>query len=213
MRLNRFIPALIAVLFAALPANSDDGPPLVDGRFVDDGACPFEGCTYREWKTEKDTVLYDAPFGSRTVGQARAGEWVEGVTGIVYIRPMPIRAAESAELDMLLYDERVGDYVTTPLSPGETIYLLTYQGAGAYKAWTKGRLYHGFEFYQGMQDYEHEGGLKFTSCDTPTPTCWWQVAPEYQHYEGDWWVQIRLLDGTLGWTDNPGNFSNIDLFG
>ena len=213
MRLNHIVPALIAFLCATLPACGDDGPPLVDGWFVDVGACPFEGCTYREWKTENDTVLYDAPFGRTTVGRARAGDPVDGVTGIVYVRPVPIRAAERAELELTLYDERVGDYVPSPLSPGETVYLLTYQGEGSFKAWTAGRLYHGFEFYPEMRDYSYEGGLRITSCETPTPTCWWQVAPEYQLYEGDWWVHIRLPDGTLGWTNESGNFSNIDLFG
>lgn len=213
MRVGRFLPALIVAFCVAMPANGDSGPPLIDGWFVDDGACPFEGCTYRDWTTEKDTVLYDTPFGNQMVARARAGEPVEGVTGIVYVRPVPIRAAERAELELQLYDERVGGYVPAPLLPGETVYLLTYQGEGAYKAWTKGRIYHGFEFYPDMMDYRSEDGLRITSCETPTPTCWWQVAPEYQQYESDWWVQIRLPDGAVGWTNKPGNFSNIDLFG
>lgn len=195
-----------------LPAAADDGPPLEDGWYVDRGACPFEGCVYREWTAEKHTVLVDAPLGGNTVALVRAGDQVEGVTGVVYVRPVPIRAAERAELELELYDQRLGRYVPTPLLPGETVYLLTYQGEGWFKAWMQGRIYHGFEFYRRMADYRSEGWLRVTTCEPATPQCWWQVAPEHQQYESQWWVQIRLPNGALGWTNETGNFRNIGLF-
>ncbi len=52
--------------------------------FRDVGACPFECCTYREWRATKDTVLLkNMSGGSTAVFKVRKGEKVEGVTGIV----------------------------------------------------------------------------------------------------------------------------------
>jgi hypothetical protein len=73
---------LIALLFfVAFAAYSDDHPAF----YVDKGACPFECCTYREWRAEKPTRLYadpnaDSPF----VGVAEKGIFVKAETGEVH---------------------------------------------------------------------------------------------------------------------------------
>src|SRR4030095_4573951 len=60
-------------------------PPAV---YVDKGACPFECCTYRRWKTDKTTVAYATPDKkSKTVGKFVAGSNVNAITGEVRTVP------------------------------------------------------------------------------------------------------------------------------
>lgn len=205
MRLVFFVLVLAAVAGAGRPAAAD-GPPLTDGWYVDEGACPFEGCTYRDWTVEADTVLYSRPWSARSAGTARAGGSVKGLTGIVYTRPVPIEVAHS--IDYETYEMNVG-LVTLNLVPGQTIYLLTYQGESFYLAWFKGRLL-SLEPSAGMMTELPDDGWGVSNCRPPTASCWWQVPPGRQRYESVWWAQIQLPDGTRGWTRQLRNFGNID---
>jgi hypothetical protein len=67
-------PKLITVssLFVLLgvQAFTQPRPPRV---YIDKGACPFEGCTYRTWKTKRTTVAYARPDRrSEIVGKFKA---------------------------------------------------------------------------------------------------------------------------------------------
>src|SRR6476646_7599510 len=74
---------------ASTPAVRYEGPPLP---FEDEGACPFEGCTYRAWTTnmpvrvlkerrEDSPVAFELPKGARVT--ALTGVVVTVVPGIV----------------------------------------------------------------------------------------------------------------------------------
>jgi hypothetical protein len=106
-----------------------EGPPLP---FEDAGACPFEGCTYREWTTNapvkvltgrKDDapVAFELPVGTRVT--ALTGVVVTVVPGIVELRDaMDVETGQGP----------------VPMKAGEVFYLLTYQGEGYGKVWIKG---------------------------------------------------------------------------
>lgn len=54
-------------------------------------ACPFEGCTFREWAVEKNSTMYSTwKNGRKAIGHIKPGEKVHGLTG-VYITRKPDR--------------------------------------------------------------------------------------------------------------------------
>jgi hypothetical protein len=105
-------------------------PPVVP--YDDHGACPFECCTYRTWTVEADTDVRrdrrdDAPVAFRV----RAGERVDGITGVVVTTKLGkgiVRQAISID---------GGPRLTT----GDTLYVLRYVGEGFWKVWVRGNLY------------------------------------------------------------------------
>jgi len=53
---------------------------------IDQGACPFECCAYRKWKTEQNTTAYTSPDrNSAIIGTFIAGTTVEGLTSEVHV--------------------------------------------------------------------------------------------------------------------------------
>lgn len=206
------IPALMvfAAALAAAPAlGQSGGPPLANSWYVDKDACPFEGCTYREWTVETDTVLYDKPWGEAPVGTAAVGDKVFGLTGIVYTKPIPITVAVAAKHAAI---QPPADPVMLDLVPDETIHLLTYRGEGSFLAWYGTRLLI-IEPHRTMLTTLPDIGWGITSCRDPEPKCWWQVPVGKQRYESVWWAQIMLPDGKAGWTRELNNFGNIDALG
>ena len=53
------------------------------------GACPFEGCTYREWKTRSAIQLQESIDSPKIVAEVPAGVSVLGLTGEVRLEPEP----------------------------------------------------------------------------------------------------------------------------
>lgn len=114
---------LIALLlFVAFAAFGDDHPVF----HVDKGACPFECCTYREWRVEKATRLYaepkaDSPF----VGVAEKGIFVKAETGEVHTT-------------------KPGKFVVTRnvvnFQKGDILWVYTYLGEGYFKVWYRGKF-------------------------------------------------------------------------
>jgi hypothetical protein len=178
---------LVVLLFSpGLDAHSQTRPPAV---YVDKGACPFECCTYREWKTEKTTAAYARPDKrSRRVGRFRAGTKVVALMGEVRTVPgrfVIIKAHKSYR-------------------PGDVLWVYTPLGEGHYKVWFKGKMYHeGLDYMNGPFERSHP------EC-SETPECWGRLERELR---AEWWVKIRSADGWVGWTDKAGNFSNADACG
>jgi hypothetical protein len=161
--------------------------------FEDIGACPFEGCVYRDW-------IANGPVAVRTDRRADApiaftlkkGDHVQAITGIVVtVKPGRVQFRKAVDL------------VTTAgalhVEPGETLYLLTYHGEGVSTAWFKGRVYDevdGSEFINGLC------GRKVicngTIIDKPQTV---------------WWIRLRNMKRLTGWTKEPGKFDNKDRFG
>lgn len=197
-------------LAVGVPASATEpsGPPLEDGWYVDHGACPFEGCVYRDWTVRQDTVLYDAPRGSRPVGTARAGSPVEAQTGIVYTIPIPVDVAHPISLDGPDAFVSETSHLLDRLAVGDRFFLLTYEGELFNLVWIDGHLdsldIGAMRDASRGLDVEH-----FRSCDPPSNQCWWRIPEERLQRQSEWWVQIRLADDTIGWTDETANFGNM----
>jgi hypothetical protein len=178
---------LVALLMSLSPhVYSQSKPPAL---YVDKGACPFECCTYRKWKTVKTTVAYaGSDKRSRHVGKFKAGSDVVGLTGEV--RTVPGR---------FVILKAHGQY-----KPGDVLWVYTPLGEGFYKVWFKGRMYdEGLEYMSGP--YERS----VPSCEE-TPGCWGKLERELQV---EWWVKIRSAGGWVGWTDQADNFNDKDACG
>jgi len=153
---------------------------------VVDHACPFEGCTFREWSVEKDSIVYSSWQENRTqVGTLKTGEKVQGITG-VYITRQPDRFLVTQPIPPLSL--KVGDVV---LQYGEW-------GEGAADLWADGQLYKSFDW--GSTD---DGHLILTD----------ENLHLVRRGIKEWWVQVKRADGQTCWAIVGDNFGNMDQLG
>ena len=118
----------IAVLFSLALINTSRPPTP----YIDKGACPFEGCIYREWIALKAIRLLDRPNGKRVVGMIHQGEHVIGLTGEVHCMPVLVHALEDVP------DPQNLRHIV--VRKGEAFYLLHRLGEGYWLGWYKGKL-------------------------------------------------------------------------
>lgn len=189
-------------LLAALVALTGGGIQLAAQRaqpvgprmpFEDIGACPFEGCTYRDWIANGPvTALTDRRAGSPVAFTLEKGDHVMAITGIVITtKPGRVTFSKAAEMSSSAGMLRVG--------PGDTLYLLTYHGEGEFTAWFKGRLY---DFVDGSEFTDGRCGRG--------RVCNGTVVEKPQSV---WWIRVRSTRGLTGWTREPEKFDNKDRFG
>lgn len=172
--------------FAGANVLAQAKPPSV---YVDKGACPFECCTYRDWKTERATIAYARPsIRSISVGKFKKSSKVVALTGEV--RTTPSR---------FLVTKRHGRY-----KPGDVLWIYTPQGESFFKVWFKGRMY-----LEGLEYVSSPFERSVPDC-TETPRCWGRMDRKLRM---EWWVQIKSAEGWVGWTNQPQNFSNMDACG
>lgn len=176
--------ASLAPVFSALAVEE---PPKV---YEDKGACPFECCTYRAWNVEKDTKLYDSPKGTTMVGLATKGQKVQGLTGIVYTVPVPMKVV----------------YSHPPYQKGDTVFLLTYLGEGIQKVWFQGKIKE--EEVLFLYNY---GADK--TCRNPSSECWGSFQGADPQATSTWWVRVKLPSGKMGWTKEADHFGGMDSCG
>lgn len=186
--------ALSLIWTAARASQETDAPPVP---YEDEGACPFEGCVYRQWQAN-DTVEVHAErrLDSPVLFRLAKGEKVQALTGVVvtikagrvqYDKPQRLNTS-SGPID---------------IRPGQTLFLLTYQGEGFTKAWFNRRLYTDVDVsavtwadgYCGWGDKEKCSGREVEKSRT------------------EWWVQVRSVSGQVGWTLETRKFDNKDAFG
>src|SRR5207253_7980679 len=109
------------LLLSSLEIYSQAKPPAF---YVDKGACPFECCVYRKWKTLKTTSAFALPNArSKSVGKFAAGSNVVAVTGEVHSVP-----------GRFVVRKRHGKY-----NPVDILWTYTYLGEGIVKIWFNGR--------------------------------------------------------------------------
>ena len=162
--LSGFFPGLTMSPSVFASNAASDKPP---DPFVDAGACPFECCTYRQWTVHDSLNLLDRPNGTRVIGFARRGETVQGLTGEVISTPVAVKA-----------DREIPD---TPIKPGDTFYVLHYEGEGDWKIWFRGET----------------TSVDQSFVDVPRP-------------KAEWWVKVKKRDGVVGWTLSNGQFLHQD---
>jgi len=190
--------ALVAALVAltggevqiAAQRAATSGPPIP---YEDIGACPFEGCVYRDWTANSPvTVLTDRRAGSPVAFTLAKGDHVMAITGIV-VTMKPGRVQFKKDADM---SSSAGMLHVTPR---DTLYLLTYHGEGESAAWFNGRFYDwvdGSEFINGLC------GRRLVCNGTIV-----------EKPESVWWIRLRNMKGLTGWTTEPEKFDNKDRFG
>ena len=165
------------------------GPPMP---YEDPGACPFEGCAYREWTARGAvTVLSARRAGAPGAFTVKKNERVTALTGVV-VTQVPGRVEFRKAVDLSTSSG------TLHIEPGQSLYLLTYRGEGFTKAWFGGRLYD-----------DVDGGTAFFGdrCGQLPDACDGRVvyAPR-----AVWWVQLRNSRGQTGWINEPEKFDGKD---
>jgi hypothetical protein len=152
------------------------------------GACPFEGCTYRQWTARKSIIVYDTwKQRRREVGQLSMRDKVIAVTGVVItFRPGVVR------MDRGLPDR--------DLKRGDVILTYTNRGEGFSAVWYKGHYYSEFDItFTRWPDGQGCGG---THC----------AATYIDLGKKAWWAKVKLMAGRVGWIDmTHADFDGIDL--
>jgi hypothetical protein len=182
----RILVGLLA-LSAVISAQAPEGkamlqPPLP---YVDKGACPFEGCAYREWTALKDANLYDSWNTARkSVGTLHKGEKVTALGGVVITyRPGLIRL--DRDYDALL-------------KKGDTLLTYTYIGEGFAQVWTKGRFYDEFDI--SFTKWPDGSGCGNAHC----------AATYVDLGLNEWWVELKRPKGTAWVNMASAQFDGMD---
>ncbi len=167
-------------------------PPIP---YVDIGACPFEGCVYREWVANSAVMIRKERSKTALLAfTVKKGERVTALTGVVITtKPGRVLFRESINLD--------SDSGVLHIEPGETLFLLTYQGEGSTKAWFQGKI------------YDHvlgETAFFDSRCEKDPSRC---VGRIVERPVSEWWVQIRNSRGQIGWTKETDKFDGKDALG
>ncbi|MDS4040092.1 MAG: hypothetical protein RKP20_02835 [Candidatus Competibacter sp.] len=182
----------IACFVSAMSVCASSGKP--PSSFVDEGACPFECCTYREWTVEADTLLLVKPEDpAKIIGKARKGTKVRGLTGIVIV-------TKPGQIEVLR--PHTGESGRT-YKPGDTVWVYTERGEGFFRVWYNGEIYDEEASFM----YQDRGGQE--RC-VDEGTCW---GKRRNFPLSVWWVKVKISDGTVGWSKTPENFGNIDACG
>jgi hypothetical protein len=175
----RYLACLLFLLTFVSRLNAEG--PLHPLFFVDDGACPGEGCSYGRWKVEKETVLRAQPDpNSKVVSKCRVGSEVAALTGQVHAAAGKFKVKKKHE----------------DFSPGDIIWVYTYLGEGFFKVWFNGK------FSKQDLGFSPWGGSAGSRCEVEW-YCWGKLEQELKF---TWWVQVRNVDGVVGWTHEASNF-------
>lgn len=167
-------------------SNVPSGRPAV---YVEQGACPFECCTYREWWAAAPTPVYSSPSSSgMKIRVLKKGEHVTAVTGFV-----------RTQAREFVVTRNTGRYRV-----GDTIWVYSYRGEGFFTVWFNGKIY-GEDL--GFSPYGGSGG---TRCQGDSANCWGTLKTEHS---SEWWIKLRLRDGRIGWTNHGEDYSGIDACG
>lgn len=183
--LRRSLATTVAWLLAiGASAQVAPTPPLP---FEDAGACPLEGCVYREWNANAPVRLLaerrnDAPV----VFALSPGERATAVTGVVVTtRAGRVRFEESQRIP--------SSSGAIDIRQGEVLYLLTSQGEGYTKAWFAGLV------YENVDSSSFMGSV----CEDTPHLCSGRVVDKPRF---EWWVQMRNAAGQVGWTRDTDRF-------
>lgn len=173
------VAAVTAPTVAVAPA-ADQGPPTVNGIYIDAGACPGEGCYLKgKIKAYEAVDLFDKAGSTVAIGKVAAGDWVDIIA--TENRLVPLRGVVSEG--------------RKALKTGEAVYLLTSQGEGCYDIWATGKR-------ASWCDPESVGNPETDDLIA------WETSPvviDMSHVLG-LWVQVKRADGSQGWLHDVREF-------
>jgi hypothetical protein len=185
----RLVHSVLIFAVLSLPAIQTAQSKRPELPFFDWNACPFEGCTYREWTAQKPVVVYDTWKRTRQqVAKLAASEKVVAITGVVITyKPGIIRMDR--------------DLTHDGLKRGDMIFTYAYRGEGAWAVWFNGMYRDGFEVPDAKR-VDGKGCLE--DC----------TATELQQGNKEWWAKIKLKSGQTGWVNmDTAEFGGVDVLG
>jgi len=187
--------ACAALLMAiTVQVQTPSGPPVP---YEDAGACPGEGCVYREWTArEAVAVRRDRKSGSPMLFNLKKGEKATALTGVV-VTTRPGRVKFREPVDLEFYDHSRRSVARLHVDPSQTLYLLTYRGEGTTLTWLDGHVY---------DDVDGSTAFFNDKCGDGNH-CAGRIVEETQAV---WWVQLRNSKGQIGWTNQPDKFDGKD---
>lgn len=166
---------------ALLPAQS--ARPSVP--YVVHGACPFECCTYTNWRTTAALPVHAKPATSAPVlFRTEKGEHIKGDSGNVIVSRLGLLVARKP---MKLEDWLNNEQVTTVVPRGDTVYVLDYQGEGTWGAWYDGKLHSIDGDWDTIDHVDHD------------PRVVLSPARLLQKPVSEWWAHITRRSGATGW--------------
>jgi hypothetical protein len=164
------------------PYTSMPQPPKLPK--VDLHSCPFEGCQFGKWTAKSKVVVYSTwVFGRKPIATLAKGDEVTALTGVNVVR----------EPGKGVFDRNVPLYGA---SKGDAAYMYQNCGEGEVDVWVHARFIKCADL--NFSSSSGEGCQK--DCDGR----WLSLG------RSEWWVQIRLKDGTTGWVQVDGNFDGAD---
>ena len=171
-----------------LSADESTPMPAPALPYFDWKACPFEGCTYRQWTARKSVIVYDTwKQQRREVEQLSMRDTVIAVTGVVITyRPGVVR------MDRDLPDRN--------LKRGDLILTYANRGEGFSAVWLKGSYHSWFDIT--FTKWPNGQGCGGTHC----------AATYIDLGKKAWWAKVKLKAGRVGWIDmTHADFDGIDL--
>jgi hypothetical protein len=185
--------AAICLFVCLLAGNvmAEEKPPLP---FYDWDACPFECCAYQNW-TLSQPVSFHLTHAkeSPVMFRLEKGETVRGVTGVVITTKYGTTKVLKSIDEFAVAKDAGGP----PLSgkPGDSLYVLNYEGEGASLFWYGGKLYSACFPSSKESAGQPPDSVRFQTESEPVT---------------DWWVMIRSTDGKVGWSDETSAFEHMD---
>jgi hypothetical protein len=176
------VASLVMSLVASPSIQSGGGPRMP---WLDWGACPFECCTYRKWTaTAPLRILKSRQRDAPVAFKLKQGEEIEGLTGVV----ITTRVGEAR----IFRPSELGKQRLTVV-PGDTVYILHYEGEGYSKFWFRGRI--DSEQIPDIEDSAPDSELDLRIVRRPETT---------------WWVKVKNSSGQVGWTDDTEHLDHKD---
>jgi len=156
--------------------------------FYDWGACPYEGCGYKQWTVHRAATVYDTwKAERRPIAQLAVGDRATGIRGaVVTLQPGLIR------MDRDLPEQN--------LHRGDT--LLTYAdlGEGYSAVWFKGKYHSQFD-------------ITFAKLPNGTGCGGAHCAATYVDLgKKHWWAEVKLASGLTGWVEMDLGQMPVSLF-
>jgi hypothetical protein len=181
---------LILTLLLCIPVAEIAQSKRPELPFFDWNACPFEGCSYRQWTAQKKVLVYDTWKHTRQeVAKLAAGQKVTAVTGVVITyKPGIIRMDR--------------DLPERGLMRGDTILTYAYRGEGTSAAWVNGKYDPSFDI--SFTKWPDGGGCQRDYC----------AATYVDLGKKEWWAKIKLKSGQTGWVNmDTAEFGGVDVLG
>lgn len=193
LALALFLPLQKSAIVAPAPQQSPQTPyvapytPMPDPPAlpkVDLNSCPFEGCQFGKWTARARVVVYSTwESGRKPIATLEKGDELTAITGVNVV----------LEPGKGIFDRDVPMYGA---AKDDTVYMYQNCGEGAVDIWVHARFIKCADLNFSWRGAE--------GCQKNCDGRWLSLG------KSEWWAQIRMKDGTVGWVLVNGNFDGTD---